>query len=226
MTWDRKNEPPRMRGRKLQARRMRVADRDGYLCQICGKLAVNDGVADHIVPLSEGGSEGDDNMQWLCEDCHSIKTQEEARRGRERGGRDGKVVVVYGPPGAGKTRWAMEWMKAGDIIVDLDLIYSALSGQPVHHKPDNLLGFVLDTREAIYRLLDVRRKVAATVWIVISGARKDERQALIDRYEAETVLVKASVADCYENIKRDTTRPEMVRATTEIVDKWFREYEP
>jgi 5-methylcytosine-specific restriction protein A len=223
-SWVKKNEPPRIRGRRLQRERKMLFE-DQPLCVECrkqGRVTVAT-QRDHIIPLSQGGLDVPENTQPLCQACHDEKSRRESRSGQEI--KEGKVIVVYGPPGAGKTSYVMENMRAGDMIVDLDLIYSALSGQPIHHKPGNLLGFVLDVRETIYRMLDVRRNIADTIWIVISGAKREERNALIHRYNAATRLVRASVADCYERIKRDETRPGMARIATEIVDRWFREYE-
>jgi len=43
---------------------------------------------DHIVPLAEGGTDDDSNIQGLCDDCHRAKTARESARGlaRSRGG--------------------------------------------------------------------------------------------------------------------------------------------
>ncbi len=38
------------------------------------------GVADHIVPIWEGGADGESNLQLLCQPCHREKTSGEARR--------------------------------------------------------------------------------------------------------------------------------------------------
>ena len=43
---------------------------------------------DHIIPVCEGGADVWCNFQWLCRDCHKIKTQMEAQRARVRA-RDG-----------------------------------------------------------------------------------------------------------------------------------------
>ncbi|WP_420719219.1 HNH endonuclease [Streptomyces sp. XY533] len=48
-------------------------------CRWCGsKIELQ---ADHIIPLSEGGSKWDPaNVQVLCPTCHEIKTDEDRRR--------------------------------------------------------------------------------------------------------------------------------------------------
>ena len=53
-----------------------VLHRADYACQSCGnrgrKLE-----CDHVIPLSDGGGKGIDNLQALCVECHHDKTQRE-----------------------------------------------------------------------------------------------------------------------------------------------------
>lgn len=60
-----------------QARRQQVLKRDEYTCQQCGLRSTRvDDVrfdVDHIVPKSEGGSHGLENLQTLCPRCHANK---------------------------------------------------------------------------------------------------------------------------------------------------------
>ncbi|GLV21982.1 hypothetical protein TomMM35A_18350 [Sphingobium sp. TomMM35A] len=41
-------------------------------------------IADHITPLSEGGTGDRDNYQGICHPCHQAKTAAEAQRARAR----------------------------------------------------------------------------------------------------------------------------------------------
>ena len=67
-------------------RRRYLLRRDRLTCAACGRVALeHDLEVDHIKPLAEGGSDTTKNCQLLCLDCHSVKTQAEARRGREVG---------------------------------------------------------------------------------------------------------------------------------------------
>jgi 5-methylcytosine-specific restriction endonuclease McrA len=71
----------RIRGYELTRIRKRIGLRDSYECQVCGRVTVK-GEVDHIVPLHRGGAESDENRQWLCKSCHSLKSEREEK---ERG---------------------------------------------------------------------------------------------------------------------------------------------
>ena len=69
----------RITGWQLVKIRKRIMLRDGYKCQVCGRVTV-DGEVDHLQPLHLGGRESDANRQWICrEPCHRLKTEEEMR---------------------------------------------------------------------------------------------------------------------------------------------------
>jgi 5-methylcytosine-specific restriction protein A len=71
----------RIRGWALTKIIKRISERDGYRCQICGRVTV-DGEVDHKTPLHLGGAESDANRWLLCVDCHRLKTEREEK---ERG---------------------------------------------------------------------------------------------------------------------------------------------
>jgi len=53
----------------------RIRHRDGHLCQSCGK-GVKDGVklhVDHKIPVDMEGSNDDDNLWTLCQECNLAK---------------------------------------------------------------------------------------------------------------------------------------------------------
>jgi 5-methylcytosine-specific restriction endonuclease McrA len=49
------------------------------VCAMCGERKATQ--ADHIKPVAEGGANTYSNGQGLCDECHSIKSRAEARRG-------------------------------------------------------------------------------------------------------------------------------------------------
>ena len=81
--WRKKNEKPRLRGRKLQRERERLFSKQP-LCVQCiadGRVSVAT-QRDHIIPLADGGEDVPENTQGLCVDCHDKKTNKDSKRGR------------------------------------------------------------------------------------------------------------------------------------------------
>jgi len=66
------------------------AFREGYLarhplcmeCEQAGRLTPAAEIH-HIVPLADGGTDREDNLMALCKSCHSRKTSEGSRFGKE-----------------------------------------------------------------------------------------------------------------------------------------------
>lgn len=77
-----------MRRSLSAAEKKRIAASAGWKCGICTKLLPACFQVDHIVPLADGGTDTEDNLQSLCPDCHADKTQKEAiaraKRPRQR----------------------------------------------------------------------------------------------------------------------------------------------
>lgn len=76
MTW--------ARGSTRQSRRERAQVLAAWpICYLqypgCTTVATED---DHVIPLSQGGSDSLDNRRGACRQCHRIKSQREAAAGR------------------------------------------------------------------------------------------------------------------------------------------------
>jgi 5-methylcytosine-specific restriction enzyme A len=68
----------RLRGRRAVAVRLRRL-RAEPLCRDCkarGRISEST-VPDHIIPLTKGGTDTDDNIRCLCADCHRVRTAEQ-----------------------------------------------------------------------------------------------------------------------------------------------------
>ena len=77
----RRKERTALSGSSEQARSKRILKRDGHVCHVCRKPGADQ--VDHIVPLAEGGFDGDLNLAAIhAEPCHRDKTQAESRRAR------------------------------------------------------------------------------------------------------------------------------------------------
>jgi 5-methylcytosine-specific restriction endonuclease McrA len=82
--------------------RRRILTRDAGLCRLkyadCLFYATE---VDHVVPVSQGGSDADSNLQAACARCHARKTGREAQAAQPRRARAPEPHPGIVPPTAG-----------------------------------------------------------------------------------------------------------------------------
>ena len=59
--------------------RQAVFMRDGFRCQVCLALVAHP-ECDHVLPVSQGGTDDMGNLQTICPTCHRAKSQRESHR--------------------------------------------------------------------------------------------------------------------------------------------------
>lgn len=219
------------------------------LCEICERRGKNvpARAVDHIVSIASGGDAFPtmEGLMSLCWSCHSIKTNAKDRAGgkgvAEKGcGPDGlpldpehafhdrethPATVVCGPPGSGKSTYVARHRKTGDLVLDLDTIMAALSGEAIYDAPGELLPFAWQARDAVLERLR-RAHGLRHAWIIMGGAKRADRMAVVWSLNARVVMLDVSAAECLQRIKDDKRRPDMARARHEAaVATWWDEYE-
>lgn len=133
------------------------------------------------------------------------------------------VTVVCGPPGSGKTTYVRDRAERGDLIVDLDAIYAAISGLPTYDKPDELLPFVLTARDAIVARL-ARQSDVRHAWLITSGANPTQRDQFRRQLGAEVVVLEVDGAECLRRINADPER-DGKRPWQRLITEWWQAYE-
>ena len=70
---------PRLRGRAGQRQRDRRLKRSNYLCDDCAVAGITRlaTIVDHIIPLSKGGPDTDENTRNLCDEHNLKRTAEQ-----------------------------------------------------------------------------------------------------------------------------------------------------
>jgi len=180
-----------------------------------------------------------DNLELLCQECHnrehhvklnksiadkSLTFDDEGNIVRVAEVSTRKVYVIAGPPLAGKTTYALENMERGDLLVDLDYIFSAISGLPMHDKPAPLLRTAFDVRDALYDHIEQRRGDWSRAWVIATLPEKQAREELVKRLRAELILLVPSKEECLRRLDA-SDRPDKTRHAI-IVNDWFERYEP
>jgi 5-methylcytosine-specific restriction enzyme A len=73
------------RGNRRSSAMRALVLREEPVCRYCQALPSTQ--VDHVIPLSEGGSSGRDNLAGVCWPCHVSKTITESKRARLAGAR-------------------------------------------------------------------------------------------------------------------------------------------
>lgn len=219
-TEDRSSPCKRGYDRQWQEVRALALQRDRFQCCELGCYQQATQV-DHRVPMSEGGAQYDlDNLQSMCDSCHSRKTNREMMDDQAKP----MVMLVVGPPGSGKTTYVRAHAKRGDLIFDWDAVMAALSGCHWYDKPDNLFDVVLSVRKHLLGLLS-RPCNVGRAWIVSAIATRAEAIKLMMGLDYELVPMRVSAEECKRRLAADTERGKQAIRSAIIVDSWFKRYD-
>ena len=198
----------RMTGRKRQERNRRILAASD-VCHLCGHPGSD--AVDHVHPLSRGGS--DDDPANLRPAHHDIPCPTCGRKcNRLKGDKlmpaiDRRVVLVCGPPGAGKTTLAHT---LGLRVYDLD--------DPEWQGSDALF------RAALVQL---REDPKARAVVIRTGATLSARSKAVATCGAtEVVVLETSFNECMRRIKdRGRTDPP-ISYQISGARQWWESYEP
>lgn len=204
------------------------------LCALCPdhskRLAT---IADHVIPHN-----GDHGLFWfgelqsLCKSCHDITKQRSERR-VGRGVRWGwsipdeigcsaiPVIVVCGPPAAGKSTYVESQKAADDIVIDMDVFISRLNGEKWETRPE-IVSKAFRMRDDVLRSLAYRKSGRA--WFPITAADPDERAAWLRALGklAEIVIVAPPKEQVISQMKSDPRRSRRWDEMTKEIERWYR----
>lgn len=133
------------------------------------------------------------------------------------------IRLICGPPGSGKTTYVKECAQRGDLIVDLDTFYQALSGLEWYDKPQPLLKYVLAARDGA--LDELAKSPMVDAWIIGELPMKAERDGYRARFDAEVTVLETPMVDCLLRIGEDERRSEQLGEWMPRVQSWWRRYE-
>jgi hypothetical protein len=157
-----------------QKLRKQILNRDSHLCQIgtpgCTQTATE---VDHIVPVSQGGAWFDPlNLRAACFSCNNKrvdrKKSEQWRTSRTR------IVLVIGPPGAGKSTWVKDNNGERDLVVDYDSLAQALGSPVGHGHSDSLHAATMSARNGVLNSLRKGAFDVGRAWIISSNPKAEE----------------------------------------------------
>jgi len=179
-------------------------------------------VVDHIEEIKDNFERrlDESNLMSLCHACHNEKTAiVRASRQCEYKPMNKKVTIVTGSAGSGKSTYVKKNIQAGDLILDIDDIWMALTGLDMYEKPAHLVDIVVAVRNEICRVLE-RKLMSESVraWIITTAKNVDELKRM---FNADVVTMNVSKEECIERIMNDDRRTKRLDKHIKLVNDWY-----
>ncbi|MEN6349322.1 MAG: HNH endonuclease [Syntrophomonas sp.] len=203
-----------------------IINKRGLRCEHCGQLVARaseltlhhkeeltpENIHDVMITLNP------DNVMVVHHDCHNkIHNRFGYRPAKE-------VCIIFGPPLAGKKTFVQQYMSRGDLIVDMDRLYAAVSLLPVFDKPDNLLANIRGIHNQLVDNIRTRYGKWNNAWVIGGYADRYKREKLADDLGAELIFCDVSRDECLRRLAVN----EALRARQDewagYINKWFDEY--
>lgn len=137
-----------------------------------------------------------------------------------------KVYYVYGAPCSGKTTFVRESKGNSDLVLDIDLIWQAVTGGALYEKPDALKAAVFAMRDTLLDIVKTRTGKWERAWVIEGGALKSDRERRISALGAEDIFIKCDKETCLQRLASDNTRELVMEQWREYIDDWFNRYQP
>lgn len=159
-----------------------------------------------------------DNIQIVCHACHNII------HGVARSKPLHSVSLVYGPPLSGKTSYVLNNMQRGDLVVDMDRLYAAVSLQPVYDKPEQLKRNVFALRDNLIDNIKTRYGKWDGAWIIGGYPIKYQREQIAEKTGASIIYCEATRDECLARLETDPMRRQKKAAWAQYINDWFERY--
>lgn len=196
----------------------------GGRCERCGFTAVTKEdwaklIGHHKVELTDENvdnhaiSLNPDLTEIICLDCHN---EEHRRFGHRK-----QVFIVWGSPLSGKTTAVREMMRYGDIVLDVDRLWSAVTMQPEYVKPDNCRFNIFALRDNLIDQIKTRYGQWYTAYVIGGYPNKTDRDRLAQSLGAELIYCDSTMQECLDR-RRESGRPEK---WDEYIREWWATFE-
>ncbi len=193
----------------------------GGKCERCGDILSDYSklIGHHKTELTEQNVDDPNislnpkEIEITCLDCHN---KEHRRFGYAK-----QVYIVYGSPLSGKSTLVRELMRPGDMVVDLDALWQAVTFQSEYIKPNNVRFNVFKLRDELIDQIKMRYGNWCDAYIIGGYPDKYERERLAQSLGAEMIYCESSKAECLNRLASSNKPADWM---VYILD-WWEKYE-
>lgn len=114
-----------------------------------------------------------------------------------------KVYIVFGAPCAGKTTYVRDNLSVGDLVLDLDAIWQALSLQQSHVYSEDLKPIVFGVRQFLLDKIKIRDGTWDVAWVLSTEVLPTEQQRMCERLGAEPIYIDTGEAECLRRLRAE-----------------------
>lgn len=136
-----------------------------------------------------------------------------------------KVYYIYGAPCSGKSRWVENVKGNSDLVVDIDLVWQAITGGQKYFKPDALKANAFDLYNNLLDMVKTRQGKWARAYIIQGGAHKGQRERLIKELGAEPIFIDTDQQTCLQRLYSDTDRKAVQDQWAGYIADWFNTFQ-
>lgn len=213
----------------LSFRKAYIVDRikldGGSRCDYCGEWIDNpeEITLHHIEELTPDNvndvnvSLNTENIKQVHNGCHNTIHKHAGINSR-------RVFLVYGPPMSGKNTYVKQRAWPGDLIVDIDNIYQAITGLEKYDKPMMVYPNAIAVQNLLLDHIKTRYGRWDNAWIIGGYPDKYKRDRLATDTGAEVIYIETSREECIQRIKLDIGRRDRELEWIGYIDKWFDKY--
>lgn len=213
--------------KEWRALRERLIVEANFLCSECGERYLQDSaqlVAHHITELSPANVNdvnialNPDNIKIICRRCHDKQHR------RFEFGNEHNVYIVYGAPCSGKNSYVNQLARRGDLIVDLDAIYHAISPCPQNWHPNGLKQVAFAVRDTLIEQIRIRNGFWHDAFVIGGYPRKLQRDQLAAKLGAELIYIDTTRE--HAKLVALASRGSQAQEWCNYIDRWFDSFEP
>lgn len=133
-----------------------------------------------------------------------------------------QIYLVYGSPMAGKSSFVKEVANVGDLIIDMDNLWQAVSGCDRYIKPNRLKAVVFKLRDTLLDAVRYRLGRWNNAYIIGGYPLLSERERLIKELGAREIFIDTSKEECLRRLEVDSSKDK--EAWTQYINEWWQRF--